>query len=222
MIMTNIIKNSTSAADNGNLITEHLDEAGLESATRLFYQAFTSKFKTVSNMPEAQRQAVLAMFWQRGLSDPYDRHFQVKRNGKLVAVYGLTYGVKRPPQNAPAPVSSLAILRKAGFIPFLKIRRIFQLFVHIPAADTAYLSYLCVDESLRGTGIGNQILDEITAQLRADPVINRLSLYVSDLNTKARELYLRRGFQDVKYETSHTTKRYMDIYGWYYMALPII
>ncbi|HAT1511950.1 GNAT family N-acetyltransferase [Morganella morganii] len=220
--MTNIIKNSTSATDNGNLITEHLDEAGLESATRLFYQAFTSKFKTVSNMPEAQRQAVLAMFWQRGLSDPYDRHFQVKRNGKLVAVYGLTYGVKRPPQNAPAPVSSLAILRKAGFIPFLKIRRIFQLFVHIPAADTAYLSYLCVDESLRGTGIGNQILDEITAQLRADPAINRLSLYVSDLNTKARELYLRRGFQDVKYETSHTTKRYMDIYGWYYMALPII
>lgn len=222
MMMTTIRKNSTAAADSSNLITEHLDETGLESATRLFYQAFTSKFKMVSDMPDAQRQAVLAMFWQRGLSDPYDRHFQVKRNGKLVAVYGLTYGVKRPPQNAPAPVSSLAILCKAGFIPFLKIRRIFQMFVHIPAADTAYLSYLCVDESLRGTGIGNQILDEITAQLRADPAINRLSLYVSDLNTKARELYLRRGFQDVKYETSHTTKRYMDIYGWYYMALPVM
>ncbi len=42
------------------------------------------------------------------------------------------------------------------------------MFVHIPAADTAYLSYLCVDESLRGSGIGNQILDEITTQLRAD------------------------------------------------------
>lgn len=222
MMMTTIRKNSTAAADSSNLITEHLDETGLESATRLFYQAFTSKFKMVSDMPDAQRQAVLAMFWQRGLSDPYDRHFQVKRNGKLVAVYGLTYGVKPPPQNAPAPVSSLAILRKAGFIPFLKIRRIFQMFVHIPAADTAYLSYLCVDESLRGTGIGNLILDEITAQLRADPAINRLSLYVSDLNTKARELYLRRGFQDVKYETSRTTKRYMDIYGWYYMALPTI
>lgn len=222
MIMTNIIKNSTSAADSSNLITERLDEAGLEPAAALFYQAFSSKFKTIRNMPEAQRQAVLAMFWQRGLSDPYDRHFQVKRNGKLVAVYGLTYGVKRPPQNVPAPVSSLAILRKAGFIPFLKIRRIFQLFVHIPAADTAYLSYLCVDESQRGTGIGNLILDEITAQLRADPTITRLSLYVSDLNIKARELYLRRGFQDVKYETSHTTKRYMDIYGWYYMALPVM
>ncbi|HHQ6610282.1 GNAT family N-acetyltransferase [Morganella morganii] len=220
--MTNIIKNSTSAADSSNLITERLDEAGLEPAAALFYQAFSSKFKTIRNMPEAQRQAVLAMFWQRGLSDPYDRHFQVKRNGKLVAVYGLTYGVKRPPQNVPAPVSSLAILRKAGFIPFLKIRRIFQLFVHIPAADTAYLSYLCVDESQRGTGIGNLILDEITAQLRADPTITRLSLYVSDLNIKARELYLRRGFQDVKYETSHTTKRYMDIYGWYYMALPVM
>lgn len=220
--MTNIIKNSTSDADNDRLITECLDETGLESATALFYQAFSSKFKTVSTMPDAQRQAVLAMFWQRGLSDPYDRHFQVKRNGKLVAVYGLTYGVKHPPQHAPVPVSSLAILRRAGFIPFLKIRRIFQMFVHIPAADTAYLSYLCVDESLRGTGIGNQILDEITAQLQADPAINRLSLYVSDLNIKARELYLRRGFQDVKYETSRTTERYMDIYGWYYMALPTL
>lgn len=220
--MTNIIKNSTSDADNGRLITECLDETGLESATALFYQAFLSKFKTVSTMPDAQRQAVLAMFWQRGLSDPYDRHFQVKRNGRLVAVYGLTYGVKHPPQHAPVPVSSLAILRRTGFIPFLKIRRIFQMFVHIPAADTAYLSYLCVDESLRGTGIGNQILDEITAQLRADPAINRLSLYVSDLNIKARELYLRRGFQDVKYETSRTTERYMDIYGWYYMALPTL
>ncbi|WP_345710041.1 GNAT family N-acetyltransferase [Morganella morganii] len=102
------------------------------------------------------------------------------------------------------------------------MRRIFQMFVYIPAADTAYLSYLCVDESLRGTGIGNQILDEITAQLRADPAINRLSLYVSDLNIKARELYLRRGFQDAKYETSRTTERYMDIYGWYYMALPTL
>ncbi|EMD6370571.1 GNAT family N-acetyltransferase [Morganella morganii] len=220
--MTKIIKNSTSDADNGRLITECLDETGLEPATALFYQAFSSKFKTVSTMPDAQRQAVLAMFWQRGLSDPYDRHFQVKRNGKLVAVYGLTYGVKHPPQHAPVPVSSLAILRRAGFIPFLKIRRIFQMFVHIPAADTAYLSYLCVDESLRGTGIGNQILDEITAQLQADPAINRLSLYVSDLNIKARELYLRRGFQDVKYETSRTTERYMDIYGWYYMALPTL
>ncbi|WP_243846807.1 GNAT family N-acetyltransferase [Morganella morganii] len=232
MMMTTIRKNSTADADQNDLVTEYpdetglvteyLDETGLESAAALFYQAFSSKFKTIRNMPEAQRQAVLAMFWQRGLSDPYDRHFQVKRNGKLVAAYGLTYGVKHPPENAPAPVSSLAILRKAGFIPFLKIRRIFQMFVHIPAADTAYLSYLCVDESLRGTGIGNQILDEITTQLRADPAITRLSLYVSDLNTKARELYLRRGFQDVKYETSHTTKRYMDIYGWYYMALPII
>ncbi len=220
--MTNIIKNSTSDADNGRLITECLDEAGLEPVTVLFYQAFSSKFKTVSTMPDAQRQAVLAMFWQRGLSAPYDRHFQVKRNGRLVAVYGLTYGVRHPPQNAPAQVSSLAILRRAGFIPFLKIRRIFQMFVHIPAADTAYLSYLCVDESLRGTGIGNQILDEVTAQLRADPAINRLSLYVSDLNIKARELYLRRGFQDVKYETSRTTERYMDIYGWYYMALPTL
>lgn len=214
--------NSTTDADNSRLVTECLDEAGLAPATALFYQAFSSKFKTVRNIPEAQCQAVLAMFWQRGLSDPYDRHFQVKRNGKLVAVYGLTYGVKYPPRDTPAPVSALTILRKAGFIPFLKIRRIFQMFVHIPAADTAYLSYLCVDESLRGTGIGNQILDEITAQLCADPAINRLSLYVSDLNTKARELYLRRGFQDVKYETSRATKRYMDIYGWYYMALPVI
>ncbi|HGY3146683.1 TPA: GNAT family N-acetyltransferase [Morganella morganii] len=222
MMMTTIRKNSTADAGQNDLVTEYPDEAGLEPAAALFYQAFSSKFKTVSDMPDAQRQAVLAMFWQRGLSDPYDRHFQVKRNGKLVAVYGLTYGVKRPPQDAPAPVSSLAILRKAGFIPFLKIRRVFQMFAHIPAADTAYLSYLCVDESLRGTGIGNQILDEITAQLRADPTITRLSLYVSDLNIKARELYLRRGFQDVKYETSRTTKRYMDIYGWYYMALPVM
>ncbi|WP_241770856.1 hypothetical protein [Morganella morganii] len=68
--MTNIIKNSTSDADNGRLITECLDETGLEPAAALFYQAFSSKFKTVSTMPDAQRQAVLAMFWQRGLSDP--------------------------------------------------------------------------------------------------------------------------------------------------------
>nr|WP_247718967.1 hypothetical protein [Morganella morganii] len=130
MMMTTIRKNSTADADQNDLVTEYpdetglvteyLDETGLESAAALFYQAFSSKFKTIRNMPEAQRQAVLAMFWQRGLSDPYDRHFQVKRNGKLVAVYGLTYGVKHPPENAPAPVSSVAILRKAGFLSFFE------------------------------------------------------------------------------------------------------
>ncbi len=215
------MKSITTASDGSRLQTESLDETNINSACALFYQAFSSKFKTIHTMADKQRQAVLEMFWQRGLSEPHDRHFQVKRDGKLVAVYGLSYGVKHPAENAPRPVSYLTILRKAGFIPFMKIRRIFQMFVHVPEPDTAYISYLCVDESLRGTGIGNCVLDNITEQLRADPSINRLSLYVSDLNTQARALYLRRGFTDMKYETSQATLRYMDIYGWYYMSLPL-
>lgn len=200
------------------LAIEPLEEASIDSANTLFYEAFSSKFKTISDMPEAQRQGVLSLFWQRGLSDPYDRHFQVKLNGNLVAVYGITYGVKRVQEQAPTPVSLMQILRKAGFFRFMKIRRIFQLFVHKPRTDTVYLSYLCVDNKLRGMGIGNRVLDHIENQVAADPKLTRVSLYVSDLNTKARELYLRRGYTDEKYETSRTTLRYMDIYGWHYMV----
>ncbi|HHR6129373.1 TPA: GNAT family N-acetyltransferase [Providencia alcalifaciens] len=207
-----------SMINNEQLVIEPLEEASIDSANTLFYEAFSSKFKTINDMPEAQRQGVLSLFWQRGLSAPYDRHFQVKLNGKLVAIYGITYGVKRIQEQVPTPVPLIQILRKAGFFRFMKIRRIFQLFVHKPRADTVYLSYLCVDNKLRGLGIGNRVLDHIETQAVADPKLTRVSLYVSDLNTKARELYLRRGYTDEKYETSHTTLRYMDIYGWYYMV----
>ncbi|WP_321146322.1 GNAT family N-acetyltransferase [Providencia alcalifaciens] len=207
-----------SMINNEPLVIEPLEEANIDSANTLFYEAFSSKFKTIHDMPEAQRQGVLSLFWQRGLSDPYDRHFQVKLNGKLVAVYGMTYGVKRIQEQAPTPVPLIQILHKAGFFRFMKIWRIFQLFVHKPRADTAYLSYLCVDNKLRAMGIGNRVLDHIETQAAADPKLTRVSLYVSDLNTKARELYLRRGYIDEKYETSRTTLRYMDIYGWHYMV----
>lgn len=220
--MTNKIKHIIRITESDQLEIESLNEAGLHDATELFYDAFSSKFKTISDMPTAQRQAVLSLFWQRGLSDPYDRHFQVKLNGKLVAIYGMTYGVKNIAKDSPAPISLITILRKAGLFRFMKINRIFQLFVHIPKPNTAYLSYLCVDSSLRGMGIGNHVLDHITTQSMANPAIAEISLYVSDLNPKARELYLRRGFRDEKYETSRTTKKYMDIYGWYYMTLPLI
>lgn len=216
------MKNTTENTDSNKFTVEYLDETNVLPACTLFYQAFLSKFKSVSNMPKEQLLAIISMFWQRGLSEPYDSHFQVKKDGKLVAVYGLTYGVKQTPMQISNPVSYISILRKAGLFPFLKIQRIFQLFVHIPKPDTVYLSYLCVDKSLRGTGIGNWILDYIMEQSKANPSINHLSLYVSEQNTQARNLYLRRGFKDVKYETSKTTKHYMDIYGWYYMSLSLI
>lgn len=204
--------------NNDSLVIEPLKETSIDGANTLFYEAFSSKFKTIHDMPEAQRQAVLSLFWQRGLSDPYDRHFQVKLNGRLVAVYGITFGAKRVQKQSSTPISLMQILRKAGFFRFMKISRIFQLFVHRPRADTVYLSYLCVNNELRGMGIGNRVLDHIESQAAADPKLTRVSLYVSDLNTKARELYLRRGYTDEKYETSRTTLRYMDIYGWHYMV----
>lgn len=219
--MANKMKHIIHITESEHLEIESLNEAGLSDAAELFYEAFSSKFKTVSDMPAAQRQEVLSLFWQRWLSNPYERHFQVKMNGKLVAIYGMTYGVKNMAQDSPAPISLMTILRKAGFSRFMKIRRIFQLFVSIPEPHTAYISYLCVDRSLRGMGIGNHVLNHITAQSIADPAITEVSLYVSDLNTKARELYLRCGFQDEAYETSRATKKYMGIYGWYYMTLPL-
>lgn len=38
------------------LVIEPLEEASIDSANTLFYEAFSSKFKTISDMPEAQRQ----------------------------------------------------------------------------------------------------------------------------------------------------------------------
>lgn len=220
MIAT-LMKINLNTDNNEQLEIKSLNKVDVSTTVPLFYDAFSSKFKTINDMPKAQRLEVLSLYWQRGLNDPYDRHFQVKLNGKLVAVYGLTYGVKRIQKKASPSVSLITIIRKAGFFHFMKVRRIFQLFVHIPKPNTAYLSYLCVDSSLRGMGIGNRVLDHIEAQARADPTLTHISLYVSDLNTQARALYLRRGFTDEKYETSRTTKRYMDIYGWHYMSLSL-
>lgn len=204
-----------------SLQIERLASEHLEETFRLFYEGFQSKFKAIFNMPLDKRLAVLNMFWQQNLSNPHDRQFQVKRDGRIVAVFGLTFGLKQAVVEAPKPISWFSILCEAGLMNYLKIRRIFQLFGYIPENNTAYLSYLCVDQSLRGSGIGNEILDWITEYLQKDPAIYKISLFVAEDNLKARMLYLKRGSSDVEYETSRSTLKYMGIYGWYYMEAPI-
>lgn len=51
-----------SMINNEPLVIEPLEEANIDSANTLFYEAFSSKFKTIHDIPEAQRQGCYLYF----------------------------------------------------------------------------------------------------------------------------------------------------------------
>ena len=77
----------------------------------------------------------------------------------------------------------------------------FEAMVRPPARKEHAITHLGVSEALRSKGIGSRLVHQLIINSRALPPA-RFVLEVSDIYDKARALYERVGFRDIKYRPS--------------------
>ncbi|WP_394172557.1 GNAT family N-acetyltransferase [Thalassotalea litorea] len=73
-----------------------------------------------------------------------------------------------------------------------------------PAKNTLYLAHLGVDATLRGKGIGQQLIEFVHRQAR-DKGYQSVTLDVAHSNPRAEQLYLRQGFELIDTRESSIT-----------------
>ena len=97
-----------------------------------------------------------------------------------------------------------------------------RILLSLPAAAnkadrvTSYLSSLSVRPAWQGHGLGTAILETLEDVSRQAGK-TRIALHVTDTNWKARQLYDRRGFREVRMEPAFFTRRIWGFRGLVYM-----
>ncbi|WP_323844866.1 GNAT family N-acetyltransferase [Microbulbifer magnicolonia] len=131
----------------------------------------------------------------RGQSEfGYRQHLAAEIDGKLVGVaalrdagqnFAFTVAALRDIVSFYSPAAALRTLVRG-----LRTERV----IRTPKSGEAMLYHLGIDAEHRGGGIGTALIGQIAARARSRSV-NRLTLDVAATNPRARELYLRLGFE---------------------------
>lgn len=131
-------------------------------------------------------------------------------------------------------LKGIAVLKdkstKAIVYPFKKLRRILGFFRGVKACimlklifnmgtineSTLKLELLSVDKEFRGEGIGHKFLDKIEALAR-EKFLKKISLEVIDTNPRAKKLYEKFGYKEVKFIYTEKMTRDIGFTGVYEM-----
>ncbi|WP_406290758.1 GNAT family N-acetyltransferase [Embleya sp. NBC_00896] len=165
-------------------------------AAELYWEAFGRKLGAALGPAEAGT-AFLAEHFNA------DRAVVATRDGVLVGLAGYTHGDHGLTGGRPRDV-----LRAYGGLRALPRLALLALLERKPAAGELVMDGIAVDPTLRGTGIGSLLLDEV-AIVAAELGCRRIRLDVIDVNPRARALYERHGFVATKTEQTPYLRKLM-------------
>lgn len=188
-------------------INRYLNKGYRSTAAMILVQAFKSKLLGILGTEEQLYKVILQSIDAK--------HIVVARSneGELIGVAAYQYNGK-----VTLDITLSTMIEIYGF--WRGIKKMFMLFTHFPAKrdiSTLYVDALAVDDRFRGQGVGQLLLKEIEKIAKAEN-LSFVSLDVVKENTKAKELYEKVGFVEVKYEELDTKScDRLGFSGYYYM-----
>lgn len=175
-------------------IQPYRESCRLQTAA-LIYAAFDDKFQRQCGLGARQQWRLFYWLWSWNQSNSQEHSFVVRRAGKVVAAFGLKSAGRLGNCALRArPLPILGLCRRYGMLNFWRMYLQIAFLQHAPAAGELYLSYLAVDEKLRGKGVGKMLIEWITDYAAAQQPNRWLRLHVSQQNIGARRLYQQCGF----------------------------
>lgn len=177
------------------------------TAAMILVQAFKSKLLGILGTEEQLYEVILKSIDAK--------HIVVARSseGELIGVAAYQYNGK-----FTLDITLSTMIEVYGF--WRGIQKMFMLFTHFPTKrdiSTLYVDALAVDGRFRGQGVGQLLLKEIE-KIAIEENLSFVSLDVVKENTRAKELYEKVGFVEVKYEELDTkSSDRLGFSGYYYM-----
>lgn len=183
----------------------------------LLIDSFQSKFTYHQKLSIRDTKKILSRIWEINAKDPSYLHLIAKNNQQHV-VGILLIRIKNPKQKI-LNIPFIRLCKKYKTIPILFFFLKLYTLKRIHTKD-CYVEHLAVDATMRGHGIGNQLLTYAQKQLTHRGYQN-ISLMVAKDN-KAIHLYTRNGFRPVKHIHSWLSGLSIGISQWIFMQKPLI
>ncbi len=114
-------------------------------------------------------------------------------DGQVVGVIKLKSGQDKPIEES-RDISYWKIFKKYGFFRVLMTGVILMFLDSKVSKSELYVDYIAVSSKARGKGYGSKLLDYGEAFARQMNGIDKYTLHVIEINSKARALYERYGF----------------------------
>ncbi|MCC9043737.1 GNAT family N-acetyltransferase [Myroides sp. M-43] len=188
-------------------INRYLNKGYRSTAAMILVQAFKNKLLGILGTEEQLYKVILQSIDAK--------HIVVARSseGELIGVAAYQYNGK-----FTLDITLSTMIEVYGF--WRGIQKMFMLFTHFPTKrdiSTLYVDALAVDARFRGQGVGQLLLKEIE-KITIEENLSFVSLDVVKENTRAKELYEKVGFVEVKYEELDTkSSDRLGFSGYYYM-----
>lgn len=171
---------------------------------RLLAHLLHGKFRNLTYMDGDE----LALFFERWLEHvpdvPGNRRMVALQEGKVIGTIAIKWpsqscGSVSKPQRTPPTWQSF---RGFGRWNLFKMRMGLSLFDYKPQVGECYIADVAVHPDYRGQGVGKLLLRWAEQFAQQEPGVDRLSLYVSGKNQRARKLYEQLGYSVRSHEKS--------------------
>ncbi len=191
---------------------EKYQDKDFSNSIALLVSSFESKFLHRQSLGQKDVERILQSTWDIREGDPGYLHYVAKVDDKIVGTILIRYG--QVPKNR-RKIPLLDLIRRYGLFNMLLL--IFKLSIlEIFNFKDCYVEHIAVDQTMRGKGIGEQLISHCEKILLAMGY-SRLSLAVAKHNP-AKRLYDRLGFEEVK-QINHRYKRFfIGIGEWVFMV----
>ncbi|AQY51915.1 hypothetical protein PWEIH_02921 [Listeria weihenstephanensis FSL R9-0317] len=162
---------------------------------KLVLTAFRSKF-TTKKLNEEQQLQLIRSFWQITDDDPTQKQFVALKNDEVRGTMLLRF---KSIKTAKPSWNFLSQCRTFGVRNTLRIMTQLLALEHTLTDNECYIDHIAVDHTAQRQGIGKALLQRAQSEISSN---ERLTLYVSEKNNNAIQLYKALGFQITKQNTS--------------------
>lgn len=184
---------------------------------RLLAQAFYGKFQMLTNMNEDD----LALFFEKllvyGPTELSTQRMVALQQGEVIgsiAIKGRPIIGSKTKQKQPL----WRIFSRFGRWNLIKLLIGLYVLDHKPQSGECYIADLVVQSDQRSKGVGRLLLQWAQHVVNLDPSLDRLSLYVSDSNPRAKQLYDQLSFRTHSRENRFILHLLFNESKWDYMV----
>ncbi|KPV56683.1 acetyltransferase [Paenibacillus sp. A3] len=153
---------------------------------RLLVLGFGGKFQNLTNMNDGE----LALFFEKLLdhfpTNPASQRMVALQEGEVIGTISIKW---KSESAAKQKLPSWKNFNRFGTWKLLKMLIGLYLFDHKPKAGECYISDVVVHPDHRGKGVGKLLLQWAQYFVQTKQSLDRLSLYVSGKNPRAKHLY---------------------------------
>lgn len=198
---------SVRATSSGEVtIQRGLPESSRADAAWIFDEAFSEKLAMA--IPSRERRLA---FLQESLCS--DHSVTALRGDELVGIAGLSSADGPYRGGLMSKIDDFGQMRSLlGFRGALRAGLVLAVGEHRPSADELYLDGIAVAAPARSHGIGSLLLDEV-ARIGREGDYRRVFLQVVDINPRAQQLYMRRGYRVTDVQSFGFMRRFVGFGG---------